>query len=108
MSFLPVAYGLSEKGAVPAMTSAVSTFAQAECQRGVIWRMANPLTLLARRRNVGLSAWVTQEGPMPVKGLIHYALEVPNGDVWETFYRDFGLREAEGSAPSRNSVELKT
>jgi hypothetical protein len=29
---------------------------------------------------------------MAVKGLIHYALEVPDPVVGETFHRDFGLK----------------
>jgi catechol 2,3-dioxygenase-like lactoylglutathione lyase family enzyme len=33
---------------------------------------------------------------MAVKGLIHYALEVPDPAKGEAFYRDFGLRSAEG------------
>jgi len=32
---------------------------------------------------------------MAVKGLIHYALEVPDPAVGQAFYRDFGLRAAE-------------
>src|SRR5882724_9660836 len=32
---------------------------------------------------------------MAVKRLIHYALEVPDPAVGETFYRDFGLKSAE-------------
>ena len=33
---------------------------------------------------------------MAVKGLIHYALEVPDPAKGEAFYRDFGLTTAEG------------
>ena len=33
---------------------------------------------------------------MAVKGLLHYALEVPDPGKGEAFYRDFGLRSAEG------------
>jgi catechol 2,3-dioxygenase-like lactoylglutathione lyase family enzyme len=33
---------------------------------------------------------------MAVKGLIHYALEVPDPAKGEAFYRDFGLQAAEG------------
>jgi catechol 2,3-dioxygenase-like lactoylglutathione lyase family enzyme len=32
---------------------------------------------------------------MAVKGLIHYALEVPDPAKGEAFYRDFGLRSGE-------------
>jgi len=42
---------------------------------------------------------------MPVKGLIHYALEVPDPVVGETFYRDFGLKESESKG---NSLNLQT
>src|SRR6266508_4044982 len=42
---------------------------------------------------------------MPVRGLIHYALEVPDPVAGETFYRDFGLQQAEGG---RNNLRLKT
>ena len=42
---------------------------------------------------------------MPVKGLILYALEVPDPVVGETFYRDFGLTE---SGSKGNSLELAT
>lgn len=37
---------------------------------------------------------------MPVRALLHYALEVPDPDVGEKFYRDFGLTEE----PSRGSA----
>src|SRR5262249_54416229 len=37
---------------------------------------------------------------MPVKGLIHYALEVPDPGRGEAFYRDFGLRSAESGGPA--------
>ncbi len=42
---------------------------------------------------------------MAVKGLLHYALEVPDPSVGESFYRDFGLQAA-GSRG--NSIQLKT
>lgn len=42
---------------------------------------------------------------MPVKGLIHYALEVPDPVVGQTFYKDFGLHQV-GSQGS--SLQLKT
>ena len=42
---------------------------------------------------------------MAVKGLLHYALEVPDPSVGESFYRDFGLQAA-GSRG--NSIRLKT
>ena len=42
---------------------------------------------------------------MPVKGLIHYALEVPDPVLGETFYRDFGLKQTDSQ---RNSIQLKT
>jgi catechol 2,3-dioxygenase-like lactoylglutathione lyase family enzyme len=42
---------------------------------------------------------------MPVKGLLHYALEVPDPVVGETFYRDFGLVQA-GSQGNR--LQLRT
>lgn len=42
---------------------------------------------------------------MPVRGLLHYALEVPDPVAGETFYRDFGLQQAEAG---RNSLQLKT
>jgi catechol 2,3-dioxygenase-like lactoylglutathione lyase family enzyme len=42
---------------------------------------------------------------MPVKGLIHYALEVPGPVVGETFYRDFGLKETDSRG---NSLKLQT
>jgi hypothetical protein len=45
---------------------------------------------------------------MPVRGLIHYALEVPDPVVGETFYRDFGLREARSATPGSNSIQLET
>jgi catechol 2,3-dioxygenase-like lactoylglutathione lyase family enzyme len=45
---------------------------------------------------------------MPVRGLIHYALEVPAPVVGETFYRDFGLREARSATPGSNSIQLET
>jgi hypothetical protein len=42
---------------------------------------------------------------MPVKGLIHYALEVPDPVVGETFYRDFILKDSESRG---NSLKLQT
>ncbi|HYU17457.1 MAG TPA: VOC family protein, partial [Chloroflexota bacterium] len=42
---------------------------------------------------------------MPVKGLIHYALEVPDPVVGETFYRDFGLQQKDSRG---NAIQLKT
>src|SRR5438046_286366 len=42
---------------------------------------------------------------MAVKGLIHYALEVPDPVVGETFYRDFGLKDPETQG---NSLKLAT
>lgn len=42
---------------------------------------------------------------MPARGLIHYALEVPDPVVGETFYRDFGLR---GQESRGNSLQFKT
>jgi catechol 2,3-dioxygenase-like lactoylglutathione lyase family enzyme len=42
---------------------------------------------------------------MPVKGLIHYALEVPDPVVGQEFYRDFGLKEADSRG---NSLKLQT
>src|SRR5688500_13623018 len=42
---------------------------------------------------------------MAVKGLIHYALEVPDPVKGESFYRDFGLREGTSLG---NSIQLKT
>ena len=42
---------------------------------------------------------------MPVKGLIHYALEVPDAVVGETFYKDFGLQSGEGQG---NSLTMRT
>src|SRR3989442_7281314 len=47
-------------------------------------------------------------GKMPVKGLLHYALEVPNRVVGETFYQDFGLQEDAGPSTSTNSIRLRT
>ena len=47
---------------------------------------------------------------MAVKGLIHYALEVPDPVVGETFYRDFGLKASQGkdSGSTGNSLKLQT
>jgi catechol 2,3-dioxygenase-like lactoylglutathione lyase family enzyme len=42
---------------------------------------------------------------MAVKGLIHYALEVPDPAVGAAFYRDFGLQ---GSERHGNSLQLET
>jgi catechol 2,3-dioxygenase-like lactoylglutathione lyase family enzyme len=42
---------------------------------------------------------------MPVKGLIHYALEVPKANTWEKFYQDFGLEETDSRG---NSIQFKT
>ena len=42
---------------------------------------------------------------MPVKGLIHYALEVPKASTWERFYQDFGLEETDSRG---NSIQFKT
>ena len=42
---------------------------------------------------------------MPVKELIHYALEVPDPVLGETFNRDFGLQRTDNP---RNSIQLKT
>jgi catechol 2,3-dioxygenase-like lactoylglutathione lyase family enzyme len=42
---------------------------------------------------------------MSVKGLIHYALEVPDPVLGGSFYRDFGLQEAESRG---NNVQLRT
>lgn len=42
---------------------------------------------------------------MPVKGLIHYALEVPDPVLGGTFYQDFGLQQVQTHV---NRVELKT
>lgn len=42
---------------------------------------------------------------MPVKGLIHYALEVPDPVEGETFYRDFGLQTTDSRG---NSIGLQT
>jgi len=42
---------------------------------------------------------------MAVKGLIHYALEVPDPVVGETFYRDFGLKGGESRG---SSLHLET
>ena len=41
---------------------------------------------------------------MAVKGLIHYALEVPDPAKGEAFYRDFGLTTAEGGG---NALRLE-
>jgi catechol 2,3-dioxygenase-like lactoylglutathione lyase family enzyme len=45
---------------------------------------------------------------MPVKGLIHYALEVPDPVLGETFYRDFGLQDAALPQAGGKSVQLRT
>jgi catechol 2,3-dioxygenase-like lactoylglutathione lyase family enzyme len=42
---------------------------------------------------------------MPVKGLIHYALQVPDPVVGETFYKDFGLQSGESQG---NSLAMRT
>ena len=42
---------------------------------------------------------------MPVKGLIHYALEVPDPVVGQEFYRDFGLKQSDNRG---NSLKLQT
>jgi catechol 2,3-dioxygenase-like lactoylglutathione lyase family enzyme len=42
---------------------------------------------------------------MPVKGLIHYALEVPDPVVGQQFYKDFGLSDG---ATRRNAIEMQS
>lgn len=42
---------------------------------------------------------------MPARGLIHYALQVPDPVLGETFYRDFGLVDAETRG---NLIQMRT
>src|SRR5215813_6432176 len=53
-----------------------------------------------RRKPRMISRSTKGDNRMPVKGLIHYALEVPDPAKGEAFYRDFGLRSAEAGGSS--------